>query len=403
MKAKVAAPREVTPGERRVAVVPATAKKLVALGVEVLVEAGAGASSYFPDDEYTSAGARLVASPGELFAEADVVVKVQPPTLDEAECLRAGQAVVGFMEPALHLEQVVRMRDRGVSAFALELLPRITRAQSMDALTSQASIAGYRAALAAASALGRFFPMLTTPTGTIRPAKVLVLGAGVAGLQAIATCRRLGAMVEAYDVRPAASEQVQSLGAKFLSLGVDASAAGGYARPLTPEERVLEAALVSDHVAAADAVITTAALPGRKAPVLVTAAMVERMRPGSVVVDLAAEGGGNCELTTPGEVIVHHDVVVLGPVNVPSELPINASETYARNVLDFLGLLLADGELAPRWDDEVVAATVLTRDGAVLHEPTRALLEQSTTERETGGRGPSGTDAPTTTSREATP
>ena len=381
MSAKVGVPREVRPGERRVALVPAIVSKLLARGAEVLVEAGAGAAGYFPDDEYASAGARLVASPAELFAQADVVVKLQPPTLEETALTHAGQAIVGFMEPALHLEQVVQLRDRGVTAFALELLPRITRAQSMDALTSQASIAGYRGALAAASALGRFFPMLTTPTGTIRPAKVLVLGAGVAGLQAIATCRRLGAMVEAYDVRPAAREQVESLGARFLSLGVDASAAGGYARALTPEERVLEGELVSEHVAQADAVITTAALPGRRAPVLVTREMVEGMRPGSVVVDLAAEGGGNCELTQPGETVEHGDVIVLGPLNVPSQLPVNASETYARNIIDFLGLLLADGEYAPRWDDEVVAATVLTRDGAVLHQPTLDLLEQSTTER----------------------
>ncbi len=358
------------------ALVPAAVAKLVGRGVEVSVESGAGAGSYFSNDDYAQAGARIVASTAELLREADVVVKVLPPILGEIVLLHAGQIVVGFMEPARDLERVARLRDSGVTAFAMELLPRITRAQSMDALTSQASVAGYRAALMAAMGLGRFFPMLTTPAGTIRPAKVLVLGAGVAGLQAIATSRRLGAMVEAYDVRPIAKEQVESLGAKFLSLDVDASATGGYARELTPEERERERALLGEHVAGSDAVITTAAIPGRRAPLLLTEEMVGAMKPGAVVVDLAAESGGNCALTRPGETVEHGGVTVFGPLNVPSLLPVNASETYARNISDFLGLLISDGELAPRWDDEIVAASCLTRDGVVVHEPTRALVEE---------------------------
>ncbi len=376
MSAKVAVPTEVTPGERRVALVPVAVAKLVGRGVEVAVEAGAGAGSFFADDDYAQAGALLVSAATELLRDADVVVKVQPPLPAEIALLHAGQVVVGFMEPARDPGRVARLRDSGVTAFALELLPRITRAQSMDALSSQASVAGYRAALMAASGLGRFFPMLTTPAGTIRPARVLVLGAGVAGLQAIATARRLGAMVEAYDVRPVAQEQVESLGAKFLALDVDASATGGYARELTSEERGREGALIGEHVAASDAVITTAAIPGRRAPLLVTAEMVGAMRPGSVVVDLAAEGGGNCALTRPGETVERGGVTVFGPLNVPSLLPVNASETYARNISDFLGLLISDGELSPAWDDEIVAASVLTRDGVVTHEPTRALVEE---------------------------
>jgi NAD(P) transhydrogenase subunit alpha len=376
MSAKVAVPTEVTAGERRVALVPVAVAKLVARGVEVLVESGAGAGSYFSNDDYAQAGARIVGSTAELLREADVVVKVLPPIPGEVALLHAGQILVGFMEPTRDLERVARLRDSGVTAFAMELLPRITRAQSMDALTSQASVAGYRAALMAASGLGRFFPMLTTPAGTIRPAKVLVLGAGVAGLQAIATSRRLGAMVEAYDVRPAAKEQVESLGAKFLSLDVDASATGGYARELTPEEREQERTLLGEHVAGSDAVITTAAIPGRRAPLLLTEEMVGRMKPGAVVVDLAAEGGGNCALTRPGETVEHGGVTVFGPLNVPSLLPVNASETYARNISDFLGLLISNGELAPRWDDEIVAASCLTRDWVVAHEPTRVLVEE---------------------------
>ena len=392
MSARIAVPAEVVPGERRVALVPAAVVKLAGRGVEVAVEEGAGAGSYFADDDYAQAGALLVASAAELLRQAAVVVKVRAPLPAEIELLRAGQVVVGLLEPARDLERVIRLRDAGVTAFAMELLPRVTRAQSMDALTSQASVAGYRAALMAASGLGRFFPMLTTPAGTIRPARVLVLGAGVAGLQAIATSRRLGAVVEAYDVRPAAKEQVESLGAKFVSLGVDASASGGYARELSAAEREQQRTLIAEHVAASDAVIATAAIPGRRAPVLVTAAMVAAMKPGAVIVDLAAEGGGNCELTQPGETVEHGGVTVFGPLNLPSLLPVNASETYARNISDFLGLLIHDGELSPAWDDEIVAASVLTRDGRIVHEPTRAAVEALGGSRPTDDAGEAGSD-----------
>jgi H+-translocating NAD(P) transhydrogenase subunit alpha len=384
MTVRVAVAKEVTPGERRVALVPTTVAKLVGRNVDVAVEAGAGAGSYFADDDYASAGAHLVGTTAELLREAQVIVKVRPPLAAEIELLHAGQVLVGFLDAWRGLDRVAALRDRGITSFALELVPRITRAQSMDALSSQASVAGYRATLTAASALGRFFPMLTTPAGTIRPARVLVLGAGVAGLQAIATARRLGAVVSAYDVRPAAREQVESLGAKFVSLDLDASASGGYARALTAAEQERQSALVGEHAAGSDAVVTTAAIPGRRAPVLLTAAMVDAMKPGAVVVDLAAESGGNCELTRPGETIERGGVTVIGLLNAPSLLPVNASETFARNIIDFLDLLIADGELAPRWDDEIVAASLLTRDGAVTHEPTRtaiAAIEISARER----------------------
>ena len=366
---------EVTPGERRVALVPASVGRAAALGAAIVVQAGAGAGSYFADEDYRQAGAAVATSAATLLADAAVLAKVRPPTAAEVALLRPGQVVLGLLEPARDPGRIAALAAAGVTSFALELLPRITRAQSMDALTSQAAVAGYRAVLLAATALPRFFPMLTTPAGTIRPARVLVLGAGVAGLQAIATARRLGATVEAYDVRPAAREQVESLGARFLSPDLDASAAGGYARELSAAERERQGALIADHVAASDAVITTAAVPGRRPPLLVTGAMVARMRPGAVVVDLAAEGGGNCELTRPGETVEQNGVTVLGPLDIASLLSVNASETYARNVADFLALLVHDGELSPAWDDEIVATSLLTRDGLVVHEPTRALVE----------------------------
>jgi NAD(P) transhydrogenase subunit alpha len=289
--------------------------------------------------------------------------------------MREGAVVVGMLDPYRAADAVRALAERKVTSFALELLPRITRAQSMDALTSQASVAGYKAVLMAAGLSGRYFPMLTTPAGTIRPAKVLVLGVGVAGLQAIATARRLGAMVEAYDVRQATKEQVHSLGGRFIDTGIDAEAEGGYARELTDDEKAKAAAIVADHVAAADAVITTAAVPGRAAPRLIDAATVERMKPGAVIVDLAAETGGNCELTRPGETVHHGGVLVHGPVNVPAMLPVHASDQYARNVFNFISPFMKDGELALDWDDEVLAGSVLTRDGAIVNDAVRVALE----------------------------
>jgi NAD(P) transhydrogenase subunit alpha len=279
------------------------------------------------------------------------------------------------MLPHRYPERVARMRDRRILSFAMELVPRISRAQSMDVLSSQAAVAGYKAVLLAADRFGGFFPMLTTAAGTIRPAKVLVIGAGVAGLQAIATAKRLGAMVEGYDVRGATREQVESLGAKFVDTGVSAEGSGGYARELTEEEKQQQQQVLEKHIAAADAVITTAAIPGRPSPKIIRQEIAEQMKPGAVIIDLAAEGGGNCELTQPGQQIVHNDVIVYGPLNVPSELPIHASEMYSRNLLNFLTPMIEDGEFRPDWEDEVIADSTLTRDGEIKHAATRETVE----------------------------
>ncbi len=373
MPIRVAVAKENTPGELRVAVVPAVAERLSGLGVEVLIEAGAGWRAHYPDAAY--AKARIVTDTKELYEAAQVVLRVLPPTEEEIDRMAEGTVVIGFMMPYRYPERVARLRDRRITSFAMEFIPRISRAQSMDALSSQASAAGYKAVLIGAGLTGRFFPMLTTAAGTIRPAKVLIIGAGVAGLQAIATARRLGAIVEAYDVRSVTKEQVESLGAKFVDVGVDAQASGGYARELTDEEKARTAEALGRHVAAAEVVITTAAVPGRTAPRILTTAMVEQMRPGAVIVDLAAESGGNCELTQPGESVDHGGVLIHGPLNVPSMLAADASEMYARNILNFLSLMIKDGELAPDWDDEVIAQSTLTRDGAIRHEATRNLVE----------------------------
>ncbi|MBN2203420.1 MAG: NAD(P) transhydrogenase subunit alpha [Thermoleophilia bacterium] len=372
MAARLGVACEVTAGETRVALVPAVAERYAALGLEVLLERGAGVASHYPDDDYTAA--ELVDDAAAAFA-ADLVLTVRPPAPERVVLLREGAVLVGLLDPYREADTVRALAERGVTSFALELLPRISRAQAMDALTSQASVAGYKAVLMAAGLAPRYFPMLTTPAGTIRPAKVLVLGVGVAGLQAIATARRLGAMVEAYDVRQATKEQVHSLGGRFIDTGIDAEVEGGYARELTDEEKAKAAAVVADHVAAADAVITTAAVPGRAAPRLIDAATVARMKPGAVIVDLAAEGGGNCELSRPGERVEHDGVVIECPFNVPALLPVHASEQYARNLLNFVTPLVADGELTLDWDDEVVAGSVLTRDGRIANDAVRERIE----------------------------
>ncbi len=375
MPVRIAVPKETAPGELRVALVPEVVAKLRKDGLDVIVERGAGVGSYYPDAAYESAGARLEPDVRKVLGGGGVVLKVQGPSASEAEAIDAGSVVVGLLNPTRALDAIARMRDRKISAFALELLPRITRAQSMDALSSQATVAGYRAALLAAEFTPKFLPMLTTAAGTIRPAKVLVLGAGVAGLMAIATSKRLGAVVEAYDVRRAAGEQVRSLGAKFLELQINAEGQGGYARELTAEEKAQEQVMVSQAVAQADAVITTANIPGRKAPRLISREMATAMRPGAVVVDLAAESGGNCELTRPGEKVVENGVTFLGPLNLPSQLPFHASQMYAKNLQAFLGLLIAKGgDLVPSFDDEVLAASLLVHAGEVKHGPTRELL-----------------------------
>jgi H+-translocating NAD(P) transhydrogenase subunit alpha len=370
MSCRVGVPKEVAPGERRVALVPSIIEKYLKLGVDLIVQRGAGAGAFRADVDYEAKGALLVDAPERVYRECDVVLKVRPPDLDEIPLMRPKTVVLGYMNPHRHPEWALAMRDRGLTSFAMELLPRITRAQSMDALTSQAAVSGYKAVLIAANLLGGFFPMLTTPAGTIRPAKVLVLGAGVAGLQAIATAKRLGAVVEAYDVRRATAEQVQSLGAKFVSCGVvDAEASGGYARPLTEEEKCRERDMLADHVAAADVVITTAAIPGRDAPKLVFKDMVDRMKEGSVLLDLSASTGGNCELTRPGEDYVTDNLVTIaGPLNVPAMLPSDASELYARNLLNFLAPQVKAGELVLDWNDQVIKESCLTHDGGLCYE-----------------------------------
>ncbi|MFP4615970.1 MAG: Re/Si-specific NAD(P)(+) transhydrogenase subunit alpha [Thiohalorhabdus sp.] len=373
MAVKLGVPKETAAGECRVALVPAVAAQLMAKGLEVRMQPGAGAGAFFADGDYHDV--RMVEEPADLYREADVLLRVQPPTPEEIDLLGPETAVLGFLDPLGDPERVARLRDRGVTAFAMELVPRIARAQAMDALSSQASIAGYKAALLAADLAPRFFPMLTTAAGTVRPAKVLVLGAGVAGLQAIATAHRLGASVFAYDVRPETREQAASLGATFLNLDVSGSAEGGYARELTAEEKRREQELLGEQIAGMDVVITTAAVPGRPAPVLVREAEVTAMRPGSVIVDLAAETGGNCECTVLDETVRHEGVMIHGPRNVPGRLPVHASEMYARNLANFLDLLVEDGHWGPDWEDEVVAKTVLTRNGEIVPDAVRERVE----------------------------
>lgn len=345
--------------ERRVALVPKAVASLVASGLSVVVEAGAGERALLPDELYTAAGATT----GDAWV-ADVVVKVAPPTSDEIAKLRSGQTLVGFLAPRNAENQIGALRAAGVQAFAMESIPRISRAQAMDALSSQANVAGYKAVLLAASESTRFFPMLTTAAGTVKPATVLVLGVGVAGLQALATAKRLGARTTGYDVRPEVADQVRSVGAQWLNLGeneVAAAGEGGYARELTDEERAQQQKALEEAIAKFDVVITTALVPGRPAPRLVTAAAVQGMKPGSVVVDLAGETGGNCELTEPGQTVTRHGVTICSPLNLPATMPEHSSELYSKNVTALLELLITDGALAPDFGDEVVSASCVTR------------------------------------------
>lgn len=384
MGLKVGVPKETYPGERRVALVPALVPQLKGAGVEaVLVERGAGAEAGFPDPAYAEQGARVVESRQEVFEGADVVLQVRTPGAnpergrEDLELLRPGQVVIGFMEPLTALDAVKALAERRVTAFALELMPRITRAQSMDALSSQATVAGYKAVLLAAEALPKMFPMMMTAAGTITPAHVFVVGAGVAGLQAIATARKLGAVVQAYDIRPETKEQVESLGAKFVELGLEteeARAEGGYAREMGEEFYRKQREMMRRVVAESDVVITTAAVPGKRAPVLITEEMVKGMAPGSVIVDVAAERGGNCELTKPGETVTVHGVTIIGAVNLPATVPYHASQMYARNVTTFLLAMLKDGELKLDLDDPIVRDTLVTRDGEVVHPRVRERL-----------------------------
>ena len=373
---KVAVLAESRPDERRVAIVPGTLKELSKAGVEVTVVSGAGVAAGFPDREYQEAGATVVPDAASALRDVRVVAKVQPPSEQELRALPPNAVLVSLMNPLGDVEAVRRVADAGVTAFALELIPRTTRAQSMDVLSSQATVAGYKAVLMGADHLPKLLPMLMTAAGTIRPGKVLVLGAGVAGLQAIATARRLGAKVEAFDVRPAVKEQVQSLGATFLETEheVTAEGEGGYAKELSEEQHRKELELIARAVVDADVVITTAQIPGRKAPVLVTEAMLDTMRPGSVVVDLASETGGNCEATRMGETVQRSGVTVLGPVNLPATLPFHASQMFSKNVATFLKELLKEGELALDFGNDVVGPTCLTHGGEVMNARVREAL-----------------------------
>ena len=358
---RVAVPRESAADERRVALVPESVSKLRDAGFELRVERGAGEAAGFRDDEYAVAGAELV-DPAALTQDVQALVGVASPSAELVSTLAKGTVVVGFLEPLTDADGIARLRDHGVVGFAMESIPRITRAQSMDALSSQATVSGYKAVLLAADRVPRLFPMLMTAAGTIAPVRALVIGAGVAGLQAIATARRLGAVVSAFDVRPAVAEQVQSLGATFLDLGVRTDeTAGGYATELTPEQQAQQQAALEERIPDFDVVITTAAVPGRPAPKLIPASAVEGMRPGSVIVDLAAENGGNCEVTVPGEVVEHGDVTVIGSRNLPSTMAYHASQLYSRNVQALLVHLAPEGELVLDWDDEITSGACVTR------------------------------------------
>jgi NAD(P) transhydrogenase subunit alpha len=366
---KIGVPKETVERERRVALVPEVVRKLAGQEHSVLVERGAGAGALLPDAVYEEAGASMTADPADVY-ECEVVVKVAPPVPDEVGRLKADGVLIGFLQPLTNGDGIRAIANTGVTSFALEAVPRISRAQSMDALSSQANIAGYKSVLIAATEIGRFFPMLMTAAGTIRPATVLVLGAGVAGLQAIATARRLGAVVQGFDVRAAVKEQVESLGAHFLEfdLGGDLEGAGGYAKELTPEQQARQQELMAEAIGKVDVVITTAAVPGRRAPILVTDDAVRRMKPGSVIVDLAAESGGNVELSEPGQTVTRHDVKIVAPLNVPSTMAEHASQLYARNIESLLGLMIKEGQLELDFDDEVIAGACITRGGEIVHE-----------------------------------
>jgi proton-translocating NAD(P)+ transhydrogenase subunit alpha len=384
---RVGVPKETSEGERRVALVPEVVRKLSssagedgAEAIEVVVERGAGSGALLPDAQYEDAGAKMTEDPGEAWS-ADVVVKVAPPSSEEIQRLSSETTLIGFLAPLTNGDGVRAIAQTGATSFAMESIPRISRAQSMDALSSQANISGYRAALMGAEELGRFYPMLMTAAGTIRPATVLVLGAGVAGLQAIATARRLGAVVQGFDVRAAVKEQVESLGATFLEfdLGGDLEGAGGYAKELSSEQQQRQQELMAEAIGKVDVVITTALVPGRRAPILVTEEAVKLMKPGSVVIDLAGEAGGNCELSEPGRTITVHDVIISAPLNVPSTMAEHASQLYARNIESLLGLMLKDGKLELDFEDEVISGACITRGGEIVNEGAKQAAGVTTT------------------------
>ncbi|HEY9726196.1 MAG TPA: Re/Si-specific NAD(P)(+) transhydrogenase subunit alpha [Chroococcales cyanobacterium] len=373
---KIAIAKEIEVGERRVALIPDTVARLVKQGLEIWVEAGAGEAAFFTNEAYEAAGAKIIGDTNTLWSEADVVLKVGVPKEHETYQLREGSSLISFLNPLGKPEIVQHLANRKVTAFSLELIPRSSRAQSMDALSSQAGVAGYKAVLIAAAALPKFFPMLTTAAGTIKPAKVFVMGAGVAGLQAIATARRLGAVVEAFDIRPAVKEEVQSLGAKFVEVKLDEDtvATGGYAKEISEASKQRTQEILTEHVKNADVVITTAQVPGKKAPVLVTEEMVQQMKPGTVIVDLAAEQGGNCACTEPGKDVVRNGVTIVGPLNLPSSMPVHASQMYAKNISTLLQYLIKDGELQLNFEDDIIDSTCVTYGGEIRNQRVKDAL-----------------------------
>ncbi len=375
---RIGVPKETAAGEHRVALVPEVVSKLQTKGLDAVVQRGAGADALLPDEAFADAGAQLSDDTTAIWA-CDVVVKIAPPDPEEVRALASGSILVGFLAPLTSPQTTRALADAGATAFAMEAIPRISRAQSMDALSSQSNVAGYEAALLGAISMGRFYPMLMTAAGTIPPAKVLVLGAGVAGLQALATAKRLGARTTGYDVRPEVAEQVQSLGAQWLDLGLQASGEGGYARELTAEERLAQQQALTDAIKTFDVVITTALVPGRPAPKLVTEEAVRGMKPGSVVVNLAGESGGNCECSQPGQTVIRHDVRILAPLDLPARMPEHASQLFARNVLALLELFIGeDRTLHLDFDDEIVAGACIVREGQIVHAGARAAVDADT-------------------------
>lgn len=373
---RIGVPKEIVAGERRVALVPQAVAKLVEAGFEVQVESGAGEGSFFADEAYKEAGASIVAGPQETY-DADVVFKVRKPELSEVDVMREGSVLIGFLEPLTSPDLVKKLAERKVSAFAMETVPRISRAQKMDALSSQANIAGYKAALIAANSLAKFFPMSMTAAGTVPPARALVIGAGVAGLQAIATCRRLGARVEAFDIRLAVKEEVQSLGAKFIEIELEEKEledAGGYGKELSEESKQREQEVLAEHIKASDIVITTAAVPGKAAPRIIEEDAVKGMKAGSVIVDLASEMGGNCALTEAGKTVVKHGVIIHGPLNLFSEMAVDASTLYSRNITALFNEFVKEGQLNLDFEDEVVSGSCVTHNGEIVNESVRALV-----------------------------
>lgn len=373
MPITLAVARETATGERRVAIEPGIAKKLQQTGAALLIEKNAGKEAGFSDSDFTDA--TLSKDATTAYAKADVIFSVQPPEEKLIKKIPKGCLLIGSLTPYKNPKLIQALAKRGVTSFSMELVPRISRAQSMDVLSSQAAVAGYKAAIMAADLSTKFFPMMTTAAGTIRPARVVVIGAGVAGLQAIATCKRLGAIVQGYDVRSATKEQVESLGAKFIDLSISAEGEGGYARELSKEEKQQQQDELADYIGKADVLITTAAVPGRPAPKIIPNSTVEKMSAGAVIIDLAAEGGGNCDLTKAGKTITHKGVVIHAPLNVSSQVPVHASEMYARNLFNFLQPMLKEGELDIDWDDEIIQGAMITKDGKITNDDIASFVE----------------------------